>query len=159
MIKLAKLLVIVFIMLFSIYLKLNTFKFTKHEYDKTLNVTIKGEVIEEKTIEIVQGSTFEDIVKDIGYLDSSDLSVFGLEEPLYDGQIIEIKKKDDNNKISINISDANELSSIKGIGLKTANKIIEYRETYGNFKYLEELKLVSGIGEKKYEQIKEFICL
>ena len=52
-------------------------------------------------------------------------------------------------KININNADAHTLaSSMKGIGLKKAQAIIEYRETYGPFVNIQDLASVSGIGEK-----------
>ena len=44
-----------------------------------------------------------------------------------------------------------------GIGEKTAEKILQYRETNGSFKTKEDIMKVSGIGESKYEKIKDLI--
>ena len=44
-----------------------------------------------------------------------------------------------------------------GIGTSTAKKIIKYREENGEFKNIEDIKNVKGIGESKYEEIKEKI--
>ena len=52
-----------------------------------------------------------------------------------------------------------ELSSINGISETIAEKIIEYRETNGEYKTLEEIMNVSGIGTKTYEKIRDFITL
>ena len=52
-------------------------------------------------------------------------------------------------KININSADAHTLaSSIKGIGLKKAQAIVDYREAYGPFSNIQDLSSVSGIGEK-----------
>ena len=52
-------------------------------------------------------------------------------------------------KININNADAHTLaSSIKGIGLKKAQAIVDYREAYGPFSNIQDLASVSGIGEK-----------
>lgn len=61
-------------------------------------------------------------------------------------------------KVNINTAGADVLSQLDGIGEKTAEKIIEYREEYGPFNAIEELTLVNGIGEKKLEAIKDRIC-
>jgi competence protein ComEA len=59
----------------------------------------------------------------------------------------EIVTSSEHNKININTADAKEISnSLKGIGLKKAAAIIEYRKTYGPFQNIEELTSVSGIG-------------
>ncbi|WP_338021718.1 ComEA family DNA-binding protein [Alkalimarinus coralli] len=52
-------------------------------------------------------------------------------------------------KININSADAHTLaSSIKGIGLKKAQAIVDYREAYGPFSNIQDLTSVSGIGDK-----------
>ena len=60
--------------------------------------------------------------------------------------------------ININTADAAELMKLKGIGEKTAEKIIEYR-TQTPFEKPEDIMNVKGIGEKKYENIKNSICV
>ena len=62
-----------------------------------------------------------------------------------------------NNKVNINTATKEELDTLPGIGESTANKIISYREEKGDFKSIEEIKEVSGIGDSKYEQIKNLI--
>lgn len=64
-----------------------------------------------------------------------------------------------NNKININTASIQELDAIPGVGEATANKILSYREENGNFKNIEEIKNVNGIGEKKYENMKDSICV
>lgn len=60
-------------------------------------------------------------------------------------------------KININNANMEELQTLSGIGEATANKIIEYRKENGNFKTIEDIKNVPGIGNAKYEEIKEKI--
>lgn len=62
-------------------------------------------------------------------------------------------------KININTASAEELKTLNGIGDATAQKIIEYRETSGPFSKTEDIKNVSGIGDKKYEAIADMICV
>ncbi len=61
--------------------------------------------------------------------------------------------------ININTATAYELTALSGIGEKTSKKIVDYREENGGFETCEELLKVPGIGEKKYEQIKENISV
>ncbi|MGM9534911.1 MAG: helix-hairpin-helix domain-containing protein [Intestinibacter sp.] len=63
------------------------------------------------------------------------------------------------NKININTAGIQELDAIPGVGEATANKILSYREENGNFRSIEEIKNVNGIGDKKYENMKESICV
>ena len=60
-------------------------------------------------------------------------------------------------KININKATKEELDTLPGIGESTAQKIIQYREEHGSFKNIEELKEVKGIGDAKYEEIKDLV--
>lgn len=59
--------------------------------------------------------------------------------------------------ISINTATEEELSSLSGIGPSKAKQIIEYRNSSGPFKTIEDIKQVPGIGESIYDQIKDYI--
>lgn len=103
------------------------------------------------------GSTYIDLINQLHIDKSSTSSLYADDLLLYNNQTIEIRNKD--YYISINNSPIEELIKLPGIGEKTALKIIEYRQNNNGFKYLEELKNVNGIGDKKYEKIKELISL
>ncbi|KQL20587.1 helix-hairpin-helix domain-containing protein [Cytobacillus solani] len=60
-------------------------------------------------------------------------------------------------KVNINTADDTELQTLTGIGPAKAAAIIDYREKNGPFKVIEDLKLISGIGEKSFEKLKEQI--
>ena len=62
-------------------------------------------------------------------------------------------------KININTATKEELDTLPGIGESTAQKIINYRKENGKFSNIEELKEVSGIGDSKFENIKDLICI
>lgn len=69
------------------------------------------------------------------------------------------KSQEDNSKININMANVSDLDKLPGVGEATANKILNYREEKGQFKSIEEIKNVNGIGDKKYEDIKEMITI
>ena len=69
------------------------------------------------------------------------------------------KSETENNKVNINTSTKEVLTSLSGIGEAKAQKIIDYRNENGLFKSIEDLKNVTGISEKLFEQIKEFITI
>jgi competence protein ComEA len=61
--------------------------------------------------------------------------------------------------ININLASSAELESLPGIGSKIAKDIIDYRNKYGFFSNKEDIKNVKGIGDKKYEKIKDLISV
>lgn len=72
---------------------------------------------------------------------------------------MEKKETIKNKKVNINKASQEELDSLPGIGPSTASKILEYRKQNGNFKKIEDIKEVSGIGESKFEKIREMITV
>ena len=62
-------------------------------------------------------------------------------------------------KININKATQAELETIPGIGPSTALKIVTYRNENGKFKSIEDVKNVSGIGDSKYEKMKDYITI
>ena len=60
-------------------------------------------------------------------------------------------------KININTADLYALMSLPGIGETYAQRIIDYRTANGPFKNIEDIKNVDGIGDKRYESIKNLI--
>ncbi|MCM8757526.1 MAG: helix-hairpin-helix domain-containing protein [Candidatus Omnitrophica bacterium] len=61
------------------------------------------------------------------------------------------------NKMDLNKIDKETLIRLPGIGEKLACRIIEYRQNYGRFRDLEELKKIKGIRPSCYEKIKEYL--
>lgn len=61
--------------------------------------------------------------------------------------------------VSINKADTGELETVRGIGPALAERIIQYREANGRFERLDDLVRVPGIGQGKFERIKEEITL
>jgi competence protein ComEA len=62
-------------------------------------------------------------------------------------------------KINLNKADENELQNLPGIGPSKAAAIMEYRETNGPFKSVEDLKNISGIGDKTFDKLKDLISV
>ncbi len=63
------------------------------------------------------------------------------------------------NKININKASISELKTLPKIGDVKANAIISYRSEFGNFKSIDEIKNVKGIGDLLFESIKEYITV
>ena len=154
----------------------------REEVDK-IKVYVTGEVKFPGVIELESGARIEDAINLAGgTTDKSDLSLINLAYSLEDGEklyipnldenfkeqyitkenaegIVESTNSDNKSKININTGDISELSNLPGVGSSLAQKIITYRQTNGKFKTIEDLKNVSGIGDKKYESLKEYICV
>jgi competence protein ComEA len=61
--------------------------------------------------------------------------------------------------VNINTADQSQLDTLPGIGSSLAQRIIQYRESNGPFKDVEDLKDVSGIGDKNFENLKDMITV
>lgn len=83
-------------------------------------------------------------------------SLLGIEEKKTseDSKLYSIK-----GKINLNTAGISDLVLLPGIGEITAERIIELREKIGGFKKTEQLKDVKGIGDKKFEKIKDYITV
>ncbi|MBT2656739.1 helix-hairpin-helix domain-containing protein [Bacillus sp. ISL-18] len=62
-------------------------------------------------------------------------------------------------KININKADEQELQNLPGIGPAKAAAIIDYRNTSGPFKTIDDLKNITGIGDKTFEKLKDLIVV
>ncbi len=62
-------------------------------------------------------------------------------------------------KINLNKADESELQNLPGIGPSKAAAILEYRETNGAFKSVEDLKNISGIGDNTFDKLKDLITV
>ena len=62
-------------------------------------------------------------------------------------------------KVNINSASVDELALLPRVGPSVAGRIVEFRDSNGRFKALEDLMLVRGIGEKTFELIKPYVKL
>ena len=62
-------------------------------------------------------------------------------------------------QININTATIEELDKLPGVGEATANKIVNHRSENGQFENIEAIKNVNGIGDKKFEEMKDLICV
>lgn len=147
-------------------------------------VHIAGAVIKNGIVEVKENARINDVVEAAGGLtENADLNQVNLAYIVEDGQKIYIPSKEEyvekteeiiqedagnaiiedinteKGLVNINKADIQELGTLPGIGDATAQKIVEYRLEHGNFITIEDIKNVSGIGEAKYESIKDFITV
>lgn len=88
-------------------------------------------------------------------IDDGEITTQGAGE----GVAVQDEGKSKNGLININTASQEMLQQLPGIGSSTALKIITYRTENGNFKSIQDIKNVSGIGDAKYESIKDYICI
>ena len=62
-------------------------------------------------------------------------------------------------KVNINTATEAQIALLPGIGPKLATEVVNYRTNNGGFKTTEDIKKVSGVGDKKFEKIKDFVVL
>jgi len=62
-------------------------------------------------------------------------------------------------KMNLNTASAQELTALRGVGDKTAQAIVEYRQSHGPFKSVEELVEVKGIGEKLMTSLRDHVTV
>ena len=62
-------------------------------------------------------------------------------------------------KVNINKANKEKLTTLPGVGESTALKIIEYRTQNGDYKSIEDLKKVAGIGDSKFNNLKEYVTV
>lgn len=62
-------------------------------------------------------------------------------------------------RININTASQQLLLQLPGVGPSTADKIIAYRKQQGKFQSIDEIMNVKGIGQKKFEKMKTYICV
>ena len=140
----------------------------KEEAKKVIVVHIIGEINKPGIVELEEGARVIDAIKKAGgTTEKADLAQ-------KDGQKIYIPNTEDNDKkieyntaniennikeekININTADEDELQRLPGVGASTAAKIIKYREENGSFRKIEDIQNVKGIGEAKYNDLKEQI--
>lgn len=127
-------------------------------------VYISGEVVNPQVIEMKDGDRLIDAVEKCGGMtEKADKNAVNLALLLKDedhyvipkiGENLQLntssnnKSLQNNNLVNINTADKTILISLPSIGEKTAEKIIQYRETNGNFKSIDDIKNINGIGEK-----------
>lgn len=71
----------------------------------------------------------------------------------------EMVREETSNKVNINTASLEELDSLPGIGPVYAQRIIDYRQSNGGFKSIEEIQNVKGIGSKTFEKLKDRITI
>ncbi|HHY37085.1 MAG TPA: hypothetical protein GX518_05280 [Firmicutes bacterium] len=133
-------------------------------------VHVAGAVKRSGVYRLPEGSRVIDAVEAAGGgTEDADIHALNLADILVDGQRYYVPTREETaggrgsyagttaGKINLNRATRAELETLPGIGPALAERIITYREEHGPFRRPEEIKNVSGIGEKTYENIKDYI--
>lgn len=147
-------------------------------------IHVEGEVKNKGIVKIDDGGRIIDAVNEAGgFTEYADTSKINLAYVLKDGQKVVIPSINDNDLqsesvsnnscddviqvdestydngeiININTATIEEFQTLPGIGESTAKKIINYRKENGEFECIQDIMNVSGIGESKYNAIKDAI--
>ncbi|GIN85416.1 competence protein ComE [Heyndrickxia sporothermodurans] len=157
-------------------------KLEKNEKEERLNsdnqkiiVDLKGEVMKPGIYEASPIDRIQDVItKAGGFKKNADQTQVNLALKVKDEMVIYVPKLGektnpinsisssdsiDNDKVNINTANSEQLQLISGIGPSKAASIIEYREQNGPYKKIEEIKNVTGIGDKTFEKLKESITV
>jgi competence protein ComEA len=125
----------------------------------TITVTVQGEVEQPGSVEVPLYATIDDVLRKVQPQEDADLSSLNLQTVLKDHDVVTVPRKEEIRKISINTATAEELAELPGIGPSTAERITAYREENGLFQTIEDLMRVKGIGQNKFDRLKDRIQL
>ncbi|QHO93103.1 helix-hairpin-helix domain-containing protein [Streptococcus agalactiae] len=153
-----------------------------HVKDKVSNqvtVDVKGAVNHPGVYSLPSQSRVTDAIKRAGGLSNlADSKSVNLAQKLQDETVVYVAQKGEkitvveeekeNNiatqgnskgKINLNKADLSSLQTISGVGAKRGQDILDYRDSQGGFKTIDDLKNVSGIGEKTLEKLRQDVTI
>ncbi len=140
-----------------------------------IRVYVSGAVNSADVYVLAPGAIARDALAAAGGATSdADLDRVNLAQPLHDGEHIHVPRIGEaptpapggsatdaepmlTGPVNINVATQEELELLPGIGPVIAQRIVEYRETYGPFPTIEAIQNVPGIGPAKFEDIRDWI--
>ncbi len=153
---------------------------SKPKKDDIIQVYVTGAVEKPGVYRLQSGARAYEAIDMAHSLPTANLKNINLAQKIEDGQPIVVpaigeeipinapnsgltlgpaSAKPGSGKVNINSASAQDLDGLPGIGPTLAGRIIEYRTSHGAFARIEDLNEVSGIGDKKYADIKDLITV
>ncbi len=145
--------------------------------EEVWTVYVTGAVNRPGIVEVPAESRVVDAVNACGgALPTADMNAVNMAQKLKDGLQLRVPEKagaavpaegkantagkgQGDGRININTADEKALDTLPGIGPAMARRIIEYRNTEGMFQSTEDLKKIRGIGDAKYEKLKDHVTV
>ena len=147
----------------------------KAETPRTIIVYVTGEVKKPGLVSLTEGQRVADAVNAVGgVIETADIDRVNMAALLEDGMQIRVPEriagsaegakapiagKNAERQINLNTASEKELQELPGIGPAMSARIIEYRETNGPFQKIEDIKKVRGIGNAKFEKLKDQVTI
>ncbi|MCA1063473.1 helix-hairpin-helix domain-containing protein [Rossellomorea sp. AcN35-11] len=139
-------------------------------------VDVKGEVVRPGLYEVRQGDRLKFVIDRAGgFTEQADKKVINLAVKVADEMMIYVPRigeietppqisalngsEPSKDKININTASQEEFETLPGIGPAKASSFVQYREENGPFSSIDDIKNISGIGEKTFEKLKEYISV
>jgi competence protein ComEA len=161
----------------------NTISTESTEKEGPIIIDVSGAVKSPMVIELESGSRVNDAIEACGGLaENATTTQINLAALLSDGEKVYVPTNEEveagvyqavvdgsgassgsgtsaTGKININTADEGALQQITGVGPSTAKKIVDYRQSNGRFQSIEDLKNISGIGEKTFAKMQDQITV
>ena len=143
------------------------------EVKRSVTVYVSGEVKKPGLVTLNEGQRVADAVNAVGgVIETADIDRINMAAFLEDGMQIRVPERiggdraasgasgrDARGQINLNTATEKELQELPGIGPAISARIIEYRQTNGDFQTIEDIKKVRGIGNAKFEKLKDKVTI
>jgi len=142
----------------------------------TVVVAVGGRVHKPGLVRLPAGSRVADAIEAAGgALPDTDLSFINLARKVTDGELIVVGATPPpgvtgpaggavtpggaGGRVNLNTATVAELQTLPGIGAVLAERIVDYRTKHGQFRSVDELRQVDGIGDAKFAQLKDRVTV
>jgi competence protein ComEA len=135
-----------------------------------INVEVEGAVVNPGMVKVSQGAVAADAIQAAGgFVPDANRDAVDVHQALSDGQRIVVPFEDGSSGqsqsagsgglMSINTAAKSDLETLPGIGEELAARIVDYRNRNGPFQKIEDIMLVDGIGQGKFDRIRRLITV